>query len=778
MATNFAGLGSGLDINTIISQLISIERQPITRIKARQDGIRKQMAALEGIGARVALMSTSAAALASPAKWGGVKVTSSDTSVATASATGSGASGTLQFSVTNLASSHAVRSNGTLSATSDSVTAGSRLILGTGLAATGISSLRTDDAVTTGAAAVLVTRASAPAVRTGATPVAGLVVIDPSNDTFFVDVNGVARSVTLAHGSYDRSGLVSALNAAYATANIPLTASSETAGSIALTTGLEGSSASIMVTGGTSLAALGMAVDTSATTGVDGLVSFRGVETTVTAASANSVITLNAPDSTTVQATLSGGLRIAEAKVGVIDTGSGSLRAVVDAVNAGKAHSGVTAAAVRVGTNAFRLQLSSLSTGGASTVSVHAADLAPIGTFVQSSAAADATLTVGSGEGSFTVASATNSFADLLDGVSVTAVKTGAVTVTSAADTRVSEVKDLITKANTALGYIADQSRASTTAAGALSGDATVRSFASTLRSAITGSLSGRPGISVDRNGLITFDATAYETAYNASPTTVRDFFSQSASGPANVAFSQASDSTIAGTYSVSMSQAATKATVSIPSWASSLSFTQNAQTVAYAPSASASAAEVVAGLNSVFSTAGLALEASVASGAVAVSATAWGTLGAFSYTQGTSTQAANGLDVAGSIDGVVATGVGQLLSLPTTATSSAAGLRLVLSGTTLGSLGNVIYATGMAGRIRQLSVDPSDTKSMLYSARTSRAARVSNIDSQVVVLERRVKAKEDQLRRQYAAMDSTVGRLQNVSSWLAQQANSMSNNN
>lgn len=778
MATNFAGLGSGLDLNTIISQLVQVERQPIARMKSRQDLVRRQLSALEGVSSRVATLATASSALASASRWGGVKATSSDTSVATVASSSAGSSGSLAFTVSNLASAHSIRSTATLPSTSDTVTSASRLILGTGLAAAGIASLRTNDAVATGSTAFSVSRASAPAVRSGGAPLQGLVTIDPTNDTFFVDISGVPRSITLAHGTYDRSALAAALNAAFTTAGVPATASVGEDLALKLTTALEGSSASIQVTGGTALAALGLSVDATATSGTDALVSFGGVETTVSAAMAGSSVTLGGPGGSSVTATLSGGLRVHSATVAVVDTGAKSLRSVVDAMNASRNISGVAAAAVRVGTNAYRLQLSATRTGASETLNVDTSALSALGSFAQSSQAADAIITIGDGAGAYTVESSSNTFSDLLPGVSVTVQKTGTTTVTATPDTRIEEVSDFVQKANAALSYVADQTRSGSAGAGVLAGDSTVRSFATTLRRSIIGAASSSIGISVDRNGVITFNQEAYKAAYDSNPDGVRNAFANTATGPTGVSLSQASDSTLAGSYTLSISQSATRATVNIASWGTPLSFTQSSTTASYTPTATATASEVAAGLNSSFTTAKLGLEAVVDGAAVLVRSTAWGTLGTFSFTEGGSTTTATGQNVAGSIAGVAATGLGQVLSLAPTVSSPAAGLRLLVEGSSTGALGNVAYATGVAGRVRQLGRDSQDSMSVLYSARTSREARVKSFDTQMAAMEKRVKAKEEQLRRQYSAMDSTIGRLQNVSSWLAQQTNSMQANN
>lgn len=769
-STTFAGMGSGLDINSLITKLMSVERQPLTKLQSKQASWKQQLSAIDGIAARLNDVSSLAASLANPSKWGTTKSVSSDTTVATVANSGQGSSGTVGFTVSKLASAHGLRSTSTLSATSaQAATAGITAILGRGLDLLGISSASGASGIAAGKLDVVVTRASAAATHVSSA-LAGSVAINGSNNTLQFSANGVSQSVTIASGTYDQASLVTALNTALGTTGV--TASANGAG-ISLSTTLEGSAASLQVTGGTALADLGLSVDASALNGTDGAVTVGGVETTITSAQAGTSVSVAAPNGGSMTLTLNGGLRTGSGVAAAFSTGDGSLSAVTDAINAIKAQTGITAAAVRVGTSAFRLQLTSLTTGANSKIGIHAATFAPLGTMLESSAASDAEITIGSGAGAYSATSSQNKFSDLIAGTTITVQKLGAATVTSESDSRASEVADLVSKANTVLSYINQQAKASTTAPGVLSGDASVRRFADQLRRSILSTSSTvRAGVSIDRSGTLTFDKAAYETAYASDPEGVKNLFAQSATFSGG-SFIQAADRTQSGSYAVVISQAPTRAFATISSWSGSMAFTQGTTTASFSPSPSGSASETAAALNSFFTTNGFGLAAAVDGANVSVTASAWGTDGTFSL-NGTSYSGSN---VQGTIDGQVATGVGRNLYLPTTSTSSAAGLRLSITATSAGSLGNVEYKTGIAGALRLLAVTSTENASPLRAAKATRESRIKATDTQITALERRLKNTEANLRRQYSTLDSNMGQLQNTSSWLSQQAARANNN-
>src|SRR4051794_499209 len=93
-----------------------------------------------------------------------------------------------------------------------------------------------------------------------------------------------------------------------------------------------------------------------------------------------------------------------------------SLSTAVTKINAG--NYGVKAAIQQVGANSYRLQLTSTTSGAAGAFSAVDSNGAP--TLIDTADAADATLDLGGG---LTATSSTNTFADLLSGVSVTVAK-------------------------------------------------------------------------------------------------------------------------------------------------------------------------------------------------------------------------------------------------------------------------------------------------------------------------------------------------------------------
>ncbi len=101
---NISGIASGLDTNSIISQLMSIERQPQVRIQQQQtvEAARKQ--ALQDVNTRLLNLQTTIRALRDPGLWAdSQEVDSSDTSRITAIQTGGAAAGGYSIGVSRLA---------------------------------------------------------------------------------------------------------------------------------------------------------------------------------------------------------------------------------------------------------------------------------------------------------------------------------------------------------------------------------------------------------------------------------------------------------------------------------------------------------------------------------------------------------------------------------------------------------------------------------------------------------------------------------------------------
>src|SRR4051812_30406162 len=102
---NFGGLASGLDTNTIVDQLMAIERQPQTRLKLKQQQIDVRKSALSDIESRLKNLQLAAQDLKSPTLWLDTQtVDVNDPTKVAAVRTGGAGTGGYQVQIDTLAS--------------------------------------------------------------------------------------------------------------------------------------------------------------------------------------------------------------------------------------------------------------------------------------------------------------------------------------------------------------------------------------------------------------------------------------------------------------------------------------------------------------------------------------------------------------------------------------------------------------------------------------------------------------------------------------------------
>ncbi len=174
------------------------------------------------------------------------------------------------------------------------------------------------------------------------------------------------------------------------------------------------------------------------------------------------------------------------------------------------------------GATPYRLLLTSSKTGTKNPISITnnltgggaTQPIFDVGNPVQ--AAADAQVTIGSGPGAISVSSDSNSFDNLIAGVSIDLLNaTGGseVTVTVAQDTEsaIDAVDSFVNDYNSVLSYISSQSQfdATTGDAGILLGDRSAIDIEQQLQSAITSAV---PGVSTDLNSLSAIGVTVTDT--------------------------------------------------------------------------------------------------------------------------------------------------------------------------------------------------------------------------------------------------------------------------
>jgi flagellar hook-associated protein 2 len=221
---------------------------------------------------------------------------------------------------------------------------------------------------------------------------------------------------------------------------------------------------------------------------------------------------------------------------------TGSLQDVVNAVNG--ANAGVTAAAVQVAPGAYKLQLTSTTTGaddglgialtrnGGGAPTWNAGSLGGLTT----NAGSDAQLYVGPAGSGYTVTRTSNTISDLIPGATLTLLKadpTASTSVTLAADPNAAAdaVSKMVDAVNSIFGQIKLDSSYNTTTkvGGAFTGDPLTRSLQQQLASATTNSVAGNAlgspglaGVSITRDGTLTFDKTKFLAAYAKDPASVQ----------------------------------------------------------------------------------------------------------------------------------------------------------------------------------------------------------------------------------------------------------------
>lgn len=113
-----AGIGSGLDVSSIITKLMSVEKAPLNLLQDQAGTLGTELSGIGKIQSYFSSLASSVNTLVNPTLWSGTTASSSDNSAATVS-TGSGSTaGNYSLAVARLASSQSVTSSALASASS------------------------------------------------------------------------------------------------------------------------------------------------------------------------------------------------------------------------------------------------------------------------------------------------------------------------------------------------------------------------------------------------------------------------------------------------------------------------------------------------------------------------------------------------------------------------------------------------------------------------------------------------------------------------------------
>jgi flagellar hook-associated protein 2 len=812
----------GFDLNAVIQALMASYEQPITDLQGEQAAFANQVSDWQQISSDVLALQSAAQALASPTAWGAMTASSSNTAVATATASSGAQQGSVSFAVDQLATANVLVSQGAVSSTSAVVTSSPDLLLsqasGLGFSALASSGL------SLGSHSVQVLQASQAAAAVGTVDLRDTTVNLSGGATIQVTVNGTSYTLSIAPGSYTGSQLLAAIQSAIAAAGATgvLEAGYSASGQLVLATVDQGSSQSLQVTGGSNLSSLGLSVMASAALGADAIVDVDGTTTTLSTVAPGASYTLASGTGGSLVATVEGSSAqqyvnsslISAGSTTAVDvsTGNQTLASVVQAINA--AGVGFTASAIQTASG-YQLELTASATGAASTITIAptAFSSSPLGNLVTATPGQNAEVSLG-GTGGPVISSPTNAFTGLLPGVTVNVLATSSspVTVTVSPDTATMDqkVQSLINAANALLADIQKYAgyNPTTKTAGPLMGNPEIANLeqqvlaavASTLGSSSLGGLAA-VGITLTSSGTTTqlsFNEQTFNAAYAANPQAVAGLFNaggtfapSSSQYAGTVSLVYAGAETQPGPYSVTITQSASQATdlgatltSGSVSAAETLTFTMGRQSVQYTTYAGESLATIASELNASFASAGLGLTASVVNGGtqLQVVSNAYGSAASFTVTSNNPVAGTTGLagggsatftgtDVAGTINGVAASGQGQYLSAP--ASSPFAGLTLLVTASGITSstnIGTFTYEPGLAQQYVTLADQAANPVTGWIGAQVAGLQQESqSLNPEIAFYQQLASNEQQMLEQEFTAMLTLVASLHGQGSFLSQ---------
>ena len=334
---------------------------------------------------------------------------------------------------------------------------------------------------------------------------------------------------------------------------------------------------------------------------------------------------------------------------------------------------------------------------------------------------------------------------------------------------------------------------------GILLGDSTSRNIQVQMRSMLTAPVNSgnalttlsQIGISFQSDGTLALDSAKLGTAINTNFDSLGALFN--ATGKATdslVAYSGSTSKTVPGTYAVDVTRLATRGATQ-GSQAAALTVTAGTNdqltlnvdgtvvnvTLAagtYA-SADALAAEIQSKINGATGTSG-SVVVSQTSGVLSITSARYGSASQATVTGGNGMASllgaapsfSLGFDVAGTINGVAATGNGQTMS--GAIGNASEGLSLNIVGGTLGARGNVTFSQGYAYQLSQYLGDTLGTTGSLKARTDGINSSIKGLTQRQQELQTRLAETEKRYRAQFTALDTMISGMNSTSSFLTQQ--------
>jgi flagellar hook-associated protein 2 len=111
MAISSIGIGSGLDVNSIVSQMVALEKRPLNQLQVQASSIQTRLSTYSQLKSLMSTLGDAAAKLTRDGSWNGMAITSSNSESVSATVTGIASATTMGISVQQLARAQSVASS-------------------------------------------------------------------------------------------------------------------------------------------------------------------------------------------------------------------------------------------------------------------------------------------------------------------------------------------------------------------------------------------------------------------------------------------------------------------------------------------------------------------------------------------------------------------------------------------------------------------------------------------------------------------------------------------
>ncbi|MCP4492703.1 MAG: flagellar filament capping protein FliD [Gammaproteobacteria bacterium] len=507
-----------------------------------------------------------------------------------------------------------------------------------------------------------------------------------------------------------------------------------------------------------------------------------------------------------------------------VDSSNNTLAGLKDDINNG--NYGVSASIVNDGTG-YRLTLTADDTGAENAMEISITDSgdgdhldssglsalaynASASNLTETQTAADAVLSVNG----LAITSASNTLDEVIEGVTLTVKQTTTSSITlgisESTSALNSSIRSVVSSYNEMMGELSllSSSGSDTTSAGLLVGDASLRNFVSGIRRLMTSQISGLSGsitaladmgITTARDGSLSINESTFTAALADNPTGALALFAPVGQvDDSLIGFNSAADSNVAGSYGINISAIATRGSLTGGTGVNSLTIDSDNDelvftvdgvstgTLSLTQGVYGSAAELAAEIQSQINSA-----ASIKDDGLSVTVSYDGNNDRFEFTSnvyGSSSSVeitaidtnstadlglsvasgTDGVDVAGSIGGVTATGEGQTLSISN-------GFSLEVLGGVTGDRGSIEFSRGFVESVGDFLDGFLDSTNGSLSIRESGLNdSLEGISDERTALLVRLESVQARLVSQFSALDILVSQFQSTGNFLAQQLDNL----